>query len=219
MNKKIAFFFIAIVLLGLFTGFSKFVKREGMKQIDFDVTVRVQDKISSSAGGRIDELMDDGAILADGIVSSGITLAITAWLLVDRKKKKIRWTALVIPVMFALFIGIEIYGKNVLPHSGPPFFMIKKPTTIFPKFHVIQPYSYPSGHAGRVTFLAIITGWVVVEHFAKKKEKKMIMLAAIAGYVLFVWVSRIYLGHHWLSDIVGGILVGAASSLAAVGFL
>lgn len=225
MTKFTAFLLAGIVFLGVFTGFSKTVKRGALKSVDFDVTVRIQDKISQ----RFDELMDDGAVLADGIVSSVITLAITGLLLVDRKKKsaqggsalgrKIRWGALVIPVMFVLFLAVEVYGKNMLPHPGPPFFMLKQPTTIFPKFHVAQPFSYPSGHAGRSTFLAVVVGIVVLQKFAKKKEKAILLLGVIFGYTIFVWVSRIYLGHHWFSDIVGGILLGGGCGMIAASFL
>ncbi len=215
MNKKLVFLCIGIGLLALFYVFSRQVRLGFLKQADFNTTVRLQDKIPA----RLDQLMDDGAVLADGIVSSVLVLGVTAWAFFRWKKKGMWWGALVIPMGFFVLGVLEIYGKNILPHPGPPFFMVKNPTTIFPKFHVVQPYSYPSGHAGRITFLAVIAAAFVMERFAKHKEKKMLMLTAIVGYAVFVYVSRIYLGHHWLSDILGGILVGAASSIAAVGFL
>lgn len=215
MSKRAIFSILGIVLLGTFYLFSKQVRQGYLKQIDFDTTVRLQDKIPA----KFDQLMDDGAVLADGIVSSVLVLGISAWVFFRWKKKGIWLGALAIPIGFFVLGVLEIYGKNILPHPGPPFFMIKQPTTIFPKFHIVQPYSYPSGHAGRITFLAVIVGAMVYRRFAKNHQKKMLMLAAIAGYALFVYISRIYLGHHWLSDIIGGILLGASTSLAAVGVL
>ncbi len=215
MNKRLVFLCIGIILLATFYLFSRQVRHGFLKNTDFAITVKIQDKIPS----KLDSLMDDGAILADGIVSSVLVLVITAWAFIGTKKKRFLFGAMVIPLAF-FFLGIsEIYGKNILPHPGPPFFMVKKPTTIFPKFTIVQPFSYPSGHAGRSAFLAIILGVVVLQRFGKTRERKLVMLTAIFGYALFVWVSRIYLGHHWFSDIVGGVLLGSAFSSLAVGFL
>ena len=214
MNKR-NFLIIGILLLVFFYLFSREVKHGYFKQIDFNTTVRLQDKIPA----RFDQIMDDGAVLADGLVSSAIVLGITAWAFFRWKKKGVWWFAVVIPLGFLVLGLLEIYGKNMLPHPGPPFFMVKHPTTIFPKFTMMEPYSYPSGHAGRITFLAVILSTIVMKLFDKDKNKKMILLAIILGYAVFIYVSRIYLGHHWLSDILGGILVGAASSVAAAGFL
>ncbi len=210
------FILIGIALLVMFALFSREVKRGVMRQADFDVTVRLQDKIPS----RFDELMDDGAILADGVVSSVIVLGITVWGLVMKKGIRRKAGVLMLPLAFVALTAIEIYGKNVLPHPGPPFFMIKRPTTIFPKFHVVQPYAYPSGHAARSTFLAIMFVSLVTYRLSQKRERRRWwLIGGIAGYVVFVYVSRIYLGHHWLSDIVGGALLGGGLGILTVGFL
>ncbi len=215
MNKRLVFFCISAGLLASFYVFSKQVRHGFLKNTDFAITVKIQDKIPS----KLDSIMDDGAILADGIVSSVLVLAITAWGFIGTKKKRFFLGAIVIPLAF-FFLGIgEIYGKNILPHPGPPFFMVKKPTTIFPKFHVVQPYAYPSGHAGRSAFLAVVLTAMVIRRFWQKREKAALFVLVIFGYALFVWVSRIYLGHHWFSDIMGGILLGGAFSSLAVGFL
>lgn len=41
------------------------------------------------------------------------------------------------------------------------------------------------------------------------------MGSILAAYVGLVSVSRIYLGHHWFSDIIGGGMLGIASALFA----
>ncbi len=215
MKKRLIFLCVSVSLLAMFYLFSRQVRHGFLKNTDFAITVKIQDKIPS----KFDSIMDDGAILVDGIVSSVLVLAITAWVFIGTKKKRFAWGALAIPLAF-FFLGIaEIYGKNILPHPGPPFFMVKHPTTIFPKFHVVQPYSYPSGHAGRSTFLAVVLAAIVTRRFWQKRKKAALFVLVIFGYALFVWVSRIYLGHHWFSDIVGGVLLGTAFSSLAVEFL
>lgn len=208
------FLLLGIVLLISFALFSKFVKRGNMDRIDFDVTVRLQDNIPS----RFDQVMDDGAVLADPFVSSGLVIVLAFWLFVKTKRIK-RMFVLVVPLAFFVLTTIEIYGKTTLPHPGPPFFMVKQPTTIFPKYHVLDAYAYPSGHAARSTFLGVVFG-VSILYFGKKNRiKKLVFLAIIASYVLFVAVSRIYLGHHWTSDIVGGLMLGSSFSLLTLVWL
>lgn len=215
MKQRIYIFMIAAVLLLGFMLFSREVKHGYLKSTDFDVTVKIQNKLSA----RYDQIMDDGAILIDPIVSSIIVLGLTGWTFMNVKGKR-KIFAVSIPLAFMLLTLIEIYGKNFVPHPGPPFFMIKQPTTIFPQFHVVQPYSYPSGHAARATFIGILVSGVMYRVSRKVSDRKRFwMLGAIAGYVIFIYVSRVYLGHHWLSDIIGGALLGGGFALFPLALL
>lgn len=211
MRKWVRFSIVGVVLLLAFIFFSREVKRGFLKSTDFNVTVKLQDKISP----RYDQIMDDGAILIDPIVSSVIVLGLTGWVFVKTRGKR-KLFAVIIPVAFVVLTLVEVYGKNFIPHPGPPFFMIKQPTTIFPQFHVVQPYSYPSGHAARATFIGIIFLSLVTGHVLQKSGRlgmRRWMIGGIVGYVVFIYMSRIYLGHHWLSDIIGGALLGGGFAL------
>lgn len=212
MKKKSSIFIIGLSLLIGFVFFSRWVKHGALTNIDFNTTVRLQDKIPV----RFDELMADGAIFADPFVSSGLVLLVTGIMFLRlRGKRKV--LAFLIPFAFAALTLIEMYGKNFVPHPGPPFFMVKHPTTIFPEFTIIQPYSYPSGHMARITFLALIYVSLITYHLSQKRKKVLLLIVSlITGYVLFIGISRIYLGHHWLSDIIGGGLLGASSALLGV---
>lgn len=201
--KRFFYLFFGILFLVAFAGFSKYVKQGRMRDVDFVTTVKLQDKIPA----RFDELADDGAILADPIVSSIIVLGITGWAFVEAKGSK-KILVSFIPLAFLILTITETYGKTSLPHAGPPFFMVKHPTTIFPKFHVIEAYSYPSGHAARVAFLAIVLFFLM--------KKRVWIGLGLGIYVGLISLSRIYLGHHWLSDIIGGILLGSACGLLAL---
>jgi undecaprenyl-diphosphatase len=68
-------------------------------------------------------------------------------------------------------------------------------------------YSFPSGHS----FVAVaVYGWIVYWAAGKIKNKSARTAWIILGtaIVLMVPVSRVYLGVHWASDILGGVAIG-----------
>ena len=64
--------------------------------------------------------------------------------------------------------------------------------------------SFPSGHSANAATLAVCLGIIVWRAW---------VWAAGAVYVVLMMLSRTYLGAHWISDTVGGLLVGTAVAL------
>lgn len=187
--------------------FSREVKHGFLKQADFNFTVVLQNHMPV----RLDSIWETIVLPVTPTPSIFVVGLLTIAALVDRKNKKIRLRALIIPLLFfALAMG-ELYGKSVVHHPSPPFFMIKHPSTIFPQFYVNEQYSYPSGHTARAVFLGIVLFSLLagpISDWVKNRRKTLITAGFIVAYVIAVAVSRIYLGEHWMSDVIGGALLG-----------
>lgn len=70
-------------------------------------------------------------------------------------------------------------------------------------------FSFPSGHAAiSVAFYGVVIFclWKIFQ----KKFARWLILSAGAALILFIGFSRIYLGVHYFSDVVGGYLLGGA---------
>lgn len=219
IRKPSKFVSLSVSILFLFYFFSKEIKNGFLTQTDFTLTVKIQERIDKSSKLRlaafVGDVMEGATFFASPEFSVIVVGVLSIFSLYDWKKKKIRLAGLLIPLCFGLLILGEVYGKNVVHHPSPPFFMIKNPTTIFPKYYINDQFSYPSGHAARALYTAVVSYSVLVFQYllVTRKRGKILLLFGLFGYVGLVSVSRIYLGHHWTSDIIGGLLLGGGFAL------
>jgi undecaprenyl-diphosphatase len=85
---------------------------------------------------------------------------------------------------------------------------------VLPWAAVLPDYSFPSGHTmnALVFYLALaLIAWSIA---GRRAGLLAVLVAAVI--VLGVGVSRIYLGFHYFTDVVGGVLAGLAWLLIAV---
>lgn len=90
-------------------------------------------------------------------------------------------------------------------------------------FHLMTEtdFSFPSGHVTATTALvgALLVSYLRGPKFGEQSgsaAKTFALVVAAIATVVAVAVTRLYLGVHWLTDVVGGVLLGATAVLATV---
>ncbi|HEY9374341.1 phosphatase PAP2 family protein [Streptomyces sp.] len=68
--------------------------------------------------------------------------------------------------------------------------------------------AFPSGHAMTATVTFGLLLWVVALHWQERWRGWSVLVVAALVSVLGVGWTRVYLGVHWASDVVGGWLLG-----------
>lgn len=206
MALRVSLFLASIVLLLAFTVFSYTVAKEKWQKADFDTTVKLQDHISRKW---------DLPFSYFSLIGSAEVTFLVAGVLAVFSLIRLKWLAfigwlLIVPASF-----FEIFGKLFLYHPGPPAFLIRNVLAAkLPSFYVQTSYSYPSGHVTRTIFLST----VLIIILLTGKNKGLLTICLLGSLILLavmMVLTRVYLGEHWLSDVLGGGLLGLASGLFA----
>ena len=146
----------------------------------------------------VSAIMAAVSFLGDGLVPLILVLLVAAVCAVKKK-----WVEAIF-VVATLISSAILSGvlKMLVGRPRPPGFSLN-PNDLFQSFNQ---YSYPSGHVlffvtffGFVGFLAWkdLAGW-----------KRWITNAICATLIVLIAPSRIYLGEHWLSDVIGSYIIG-----------
>ncbi len=123
----------------------------------------------------------------------GLVLAVAVGLLLGRGQRA-----------KALFLAAAVAGSVAL--DGILKLIIERPRPALPWAHVLPDYSFPSGHSMNSLVLYLAIALIVWVSYGRRAGSAAVVFAiVIAGAVGF---SRIYLGYHYVSDVVGGFAAG-----------
>jgi undecaprenyl-diphosphatase len=204
-NRYLPPLFLGVLTFGFFVFFSYLVHKDLFTALDFDTTVRLQNKIPEVLMTPFSFL----SLLGSFEIVIGIVLVVLAIL---RKVKTI-----FVLFFFGLLHVIEIFGKAFVTHPGPPFMFHKYDLGFtFPSSYVQPGSSYPSGHLARTVFLSVLFAFIIYRTKKLSKVQKRFLYCLVMIIVALMFISRIYLGEHWFSDVVGGSLLGGAMGLLAI---
>jgi undecaprenyl-diphosphatase len=121
---------------------------------------------------------------------------VTVWLVVRR-----RWAALTV-WWIAIVLSEPAVGilKAAYDRPRPPVSLVETFTASFPSGHAV---------AGAVVAISLVVVFVP----AGPRRRNLEILAA--AFALLMAGSRVYLGAHWLTDVVAGVAFGAACAIGA----
>lgn len=185
--------------LGLFLAVLLLETRGIFSAVDPVVTRALQ----SANAPELDLTLSFFSLLGSFELTLALVLAIALW--VFRAKRRV-FSSL---ILFGMILVFEFVGKLFLYHPGPPpeFFRFALPFAL-PTAFVQTNYSFPSGHVSRTIFLAVVA-WGVSWKLLSKRRATVVTLVAVLVAAVMIY-SRIYLGEHWASDTLGGLLLGSA---------
>ncbi len=97
---------------------------------------------------------------------------------------------------------------------------INRPRPSADLVHVLSPEQgngFPSGHAFFAILILGLTAYFISINL-KNRALRMLVLAALIALILLTGTSRVYLGVHWPSDVIGGYLIGGVFLTALTWF-
>ncbi len=207
MKKRTTIVLSSIVFFIFFIVLTYFVREDYLNQFDFNTTVRLQNHIPK----KVDAVFSSLSLIGSFEILAGLLFII----FILRKKL----ISLLIFIPFIIAHLVEVVGKFFLHHPGPPHLFFRYNLGfLFPSSYVQPGSSYPSGHALRIVFVSVIFFYLVIRSKINNHIKIFINLFLILFNIAML-ISRISLGEHWTTDVIGGALLGLSSGIFAFIFL
>lgn len=168
---------------------------EEVAEDDTGLDNRIADELHEHATRPLTEFFEAVTTLGNGIVLAGVA-AIAAYLLARR-----RYYAEAVLMVLA-YVGAEVlsYSLKLAFRRDRPFFTDPLAT--------VSTYSFPSGHA--TVSVAVYGALCLVLLRRLTGPARVVCLVAAVLLVSLIGFSRLYLGVHFLSDVLAGFSVGLA---------
>jgi membrane-associated phospholipid phosphatase len=158
--------------------------------LDLDVAAWLHGRVTPVKTSIMSVISDFGAPLTVIAIASAVALILLLM------RKRYWFLALFLAVPGGALLNIII--KHLIHRNRPIF---EDP------IQTLTSYSFPSGHAMGSTLLYGMLAAIVIGH-TRDGQLRALAIAVASSVVAMICFSRIYLGVHYLSDVIAGFLAG-----------
>ncbi|MDQ0736321.1 phosphatase PAP2 family protein [Arthrobacter agilis] len=127
-------------------------------------------------------------------------LAVSIMVLLAVRRRS--WTPVILlPAAAFGSLLMTVAGKDAIGRLRPPTELAVPPYETSP--------SFPSGHSLNALVIAGIVAYLLVVREHRKRTRALVITLAVL-FAVTMGLSRVYLGHHWLTDVLMAWTLGVA---------
>lgn len=203
--RRRRFLIVLVCALGFwaFLRIAETVTEEGMARFDKSVllSLRVEGDTADPVGPPwVEEMARDITALGSMVILFLLVGSLSAFLWLSGRKRAFVF------VLSSCLLGVLF--SSVLKE----FYDRARPDVVAHGMHTLTK-SFPSGHAMLSAVIYLTTGVLIARAIQGARLKAFVILVAI-GIAVLVGLSRLYLGVHWPTDVMGGWLLGTVWALS-----
>lgn len=166
----------------------------------FDTTILIYAQSYRGYHTWVAEVMRDLSGIGSTVSLTLITVLTVAYLAIFRKKR------------LALLVASAVLSGTLLVSVFKANFGRARPDAKYAEF-LVSGWSFPSGHASMSAIVFLTLGTLIASTRANRFERAFI-IAAAATLAGLVGLSRIALGVHYATDVLGGWAFGTSWAIA-----
>ena len=179
---------IAGIVFGVFVAMIR--SNSSLVNVDMDVTRWAATHATTASLNVLGWLTWAGGTIVVVVVALATTVyAMRAWR---------RWS---VALFFLVVVGGQLLLSNLIKIA------VERVRPDVPPLHVLLGPSFPSGHAtaAAATWAAVA---LVLGRGTSSPRARAVLAGTAAGIAVAVACSRVFLGAHWTSDVIGGLILG-----------
>ncbi len=196
---------VALFCSVLFLTLAAAVRLWGLPYFSWDLSV--SHLVQELPGSGTVAVMHCISLAGDNAIASSILVALAAFALLLMKAR--REAAILIGAVLISQI-LKIGTKQLIGRPRPTNELVNV------LFSAQEIYSFPSGHTVHYTvFFGLLLFFAYSQ--VKPVTLRWSLCLLLGGLIVLIGLARIFLGAHWVSDVIGGYLLGGAVLAAGIG--